>query len=86
MASMDGVEIRTGGAAGSINALAEEENADLVIIASHRPGLIDYFIGVYRQPCRQPLPLRGSRRPVTLGIKRHGAGPLRRDPKESRNG
>lgn len=39
------VEIRTGGAAGSINALAEEENADLVIIASHRPGLIDYFIG-----------------------------------------
>ncbi|ABR59459.1 universal stress protein [Sinorhizobium medicae] len=39
------VEIRTGGAAGSINALAKEENADLVIIASHRPGLIDYFIG-----------------------------------------
>ncbi|AGA05952.1 universal stress protein [Sinorhizobium meliloti] len=39
------VEIRTGGAAGSINAFAEEENADLVIIASHRPGLIDYFIG-----------------------------------------
>ena len=39
------VEIRTGGAAGSINALAEEEKADLVIIASHRPGLIDYFIG-----------------------------------------
>jgi nucleotide-binding universal stress UspA family protein len=39
------IEIRTGGAAGTINALAKEENADLVIIASHRPGLIDYFIG-----------------------------------------
>lgn len=39
------VEIRTGGAAGTINAFASEENADLVIIASHRPGLIDYFIG-----------------------------------------
>lgn len=39
------VEIRIGGAAGVINAFAEEMNGDLVIIASHRPGLIDYFIG-----------------------------------------
>ncbi|MCV9963416.1 universal stress protein [Pararhizobium sp. BT-229] len=39
------VEIRVGGAAGVINAFAEEADGDLVIIASHRPGLIDYFIG-----------------------------------------
>ncbi|KQV43547.1 MULTISPECIES: universal stress protein [unclassified Rhizobium] len=39
------VEIRIGGAAGVINTFAEDENADLVIIASHRPGMIDYFIG-----------------------------------------
>jgi len=39
------VEIRVGGAAGIINAFAEEMEGDLVIIASHRPGLIDYFIG-----------------------------------------
>jgi nucleotide-binding universal stress UspA family protein len=39
------VEIRIGGAAGAINSFAEEAKADLVIIASHRPGLIDYFIG-----------------------------------------
>ncbi|MBP1859732.1 universal stress protein [Rhizobium herbae] len=39
------VEIRIGGAAGVINAFAEEVDGDLVIIASHRPGLIDYFIG-----------------------------------------
>ncbi|MDW5314440.1 universal stress protein [Rhizobium sp. PL01] len=39
------VEIRIGGAAGVINTFAEEAEADLVIIASHRPGLIDYFIG-----------------------------------------
>ena len=39
------VEIRVGGAAGVINAFADEEKGDLVIIASHRPGLIDYFIG-----------------------------------------
>lgn len=39
------VEIRVGGAAGTINAFAAEVGADLVIIASHRPGLIDYFIG-----------------------------------------
>ena len=39
------VEIRIGGAAGVINAFAEEVKGDLVIIASHRPGLIDYFIG-----------------------------------------
>jgi len=38
-------EIRIGGAAGVINSFAEEAKADLVIIASHRPGLIDYFIG-----------------------------------------
>lgn len=80
------VEIRTGGAAGSINALAEEENADLVIIASPPPGADRLFHRVDRQPCRQPLPLRGSRRPVILGIEGSGAGRLRRDPKESRNG
>ncbi len=80
------VEIRTGGAAGSINALAKEENADLVIIASHRPGLDRLFHRVDRQPCRQPLPLRGSHRPVILGIEGSGAGRLRRAPKESRNG
>ena len=39
------VEIRIGGAAGVINTFAEDEKADLVIIASHRPGMIDYFIG-----------------------------------------
>jgi len=39
------VEIRVGAAAGVINTTAEAEDADLVIIASHRPGLIDYFIG-----------------------------------------
>ena len=39
------VEIRVGGTAGVIIALAAEEKADLVIIASHRPGLMDYFIG-----------------------------------------
>ena len=39
------VEVRVGGAAGVINSFAEEEKADLVIIASHKPGLIDYFIG-----------------------------------------
>ena len=39
------IEIRIGGAAGVINTFAEDEKADLVIIASHRPGLIDYFIG-----------------------------------------
>jgi universal stress protein F len=39
------VEIRVGGAAGVINSFAEEMEGDLVIIASHRPGLIDYFIG-----------------------------------------
>lgn len=39
------VEIRIGGAAGVINNFAEEAEGDLVIIASHRPGLIDYFIG-----------------------------------------
>ncbi|MFB2550975.1 universal stress protein [Ensifer soli] len=39
------VEIRTGGAAPTINEIATDEKADLVIIASHRPGLKDYFIG-----------------------------------------
>lgn len=39
------IEIRIGGAAGVINSFAEDEKADLVIIASHRPGMIDYFIG-----------------------------------------
>jgi universal stress protein F len=39
------VEIRSGHAANSILLAAEEHNADLIIIASHRPGLSDYFLG-----------------------------------------
>ncbi|OLP61916.1 universal stress protein [Xaviernesmea oryzae] len=39
------VLIEVGGASGRIMELAETEKADLVIIASHQPGLSDYFIG-----------------------------------------
>ncbi|MDO9417295.1 universal stress protein [Pararhizobium sp.] len=39
------LEIRLGGAAGMICGFAQDEKADLVIIASHRPGLSDYFLG-----------------------------------------
>ena len=39
------VEIRTGHAANSILEAADSHNADLIIIASHQPGLTDYFLG-----------------------------------------
>ncbi len=38
-------EIRTGAPASQILQCAEDVGADLVMIASHRPGLSDYFIG-----------------------------------------
>lgn len=38
-------EIRTGAPAGQILQCAEDNGADLIMIASHRPGLSDYFIG-----------------------------------------
>jgi nucleotide-binding universal stress UspA family protein len=39
------VETRHGAAAGQILETAEDTGADLIMIASHRPGLSDYFIG-----------------------------------------
>ena len=39
------ITVRLGHPANQILDLAEETNADLIIIASHRPGLQDYFIG-----------------------------------------
>ena len=39
------VEVRQGAAAAQILQFAEDGGADLVMIASHRPGLSDYFIG-----------------------------------------
>lgn len=39
------VEVRTGAPAGQILACADDSGADLIMIASHRPGLSDYFIG-----------------------------------------
>lgn len=38
-------ETRHGAAAGQILQAAEDHGADLIMIASHRPGLSDYFIG-----------------------------------------
>jgi len=38
-------EIRSGHASNTILAVAKERGADLIIIASHRPGLQDYFLG-----------------------------------------
>ncbi|PVH29723.1 universal stress protein [Pararhodobacter oceanensis] len=38
-------EVRTGAAASQILQCAEDNGADLIMIASHRPGLSDYFIG-----------------------------------------
>jgi len=38
-------EVRTGAAAAQILQCAEDTGADLIMIASHRPGLSDYFIG-----------------------------------------
>ena len=39
------VQVRSGHAASSILEAAESYNADLIIVASHRPGLLDYFLG-----------------------------------------
>jgi universal stress protein F len=39
------IEVRTGAASGQILQCAEDNEADLIMIASHRPGLSDYFIG-----------------------------------------
>lgn len=39
------VETRHGAAAGQILETADDSGADLIMIASHRPGLSDYFIG-----------------------------------------
>jgi len=39
------IEVRTGAASGQILQCAEDSEADLIMIASHRPGLSDYFIG-----------------------------------------
>ncbi len=38
-------EIRRGAASGQILQAASDSNADLIMIASHKPGLQDYFIG-----------------------------------------
>lgn len=39
------VEVRSGHSYNTILDVAEEKDADMVIIASHRPGLQDYFLG-----------------------------------------
>lgn len=39
------IEIRSGHAYSTILKDAEAVNADLIILASHKPGLKDYFIG-----------------------------------------
>ncbi|MDH3220649.1 MAG: universal stress protein [Gammaproteobacteria bacterium] len=39
------VEVRTGHSYNTILDVAAEKNADLIIIASHKPGLQDYFLG-----------------------------------------
>jgi universal stress protein F len=39
------VEVRTGHSYHTILEVANERNADLIIVASHRPGLQDYFLG-----------------------------------------
>lgn len=38
-------EIRTGHSYNTILDVAEEKDVDLIIVASHRPGLQDYFLG-----------------------------------------
>ncbi len=38
-------EVRMGAASSQILQCAEDTDADLIMIASHRPGLSDYFIG-----------------------------------------
>ncbi len=39
------IEVRSGTPATAILAAAEEKGADLIIIASHQPGLQDYLLG-----------------------------------------
>lgn len=39
------VDVRTGHSYNTILDVAKEKKADLIIIASHRPGLQDYFLG-----------------------------------------
>ncbi|MDR6755992.1 nucleotide-binding universal stress UspA family protein [Mycoplana sp. BE70] len=39
------IDIRYGGSARQIIAAAEEHEADLILIASHRPGLTNYLLG-----------------------------------------
>jgi len=39
------VEVRAGHSYNTILDVAKEKNADLIIIASHRPGFQDYFLG-----------------------------------------
>lgn len=39
------IAVRVGHPGNQILELAEENGADLIIVASHRPGLQDYFIG-----------------------------------------
>jgi universal stress protein F len=39
------VDVRTGHSYNTILEVAEKSKADLIIIASHRPGLQDYFLG-----------------------------------------
>jgi universal stress protein F len=39
------VEVRTGHSYNTILEVAKEKSADMIIVASHRPGLQDYFLG-----------------------------------------
>jgi len=39
------VEVRMGHSYNTILEVAKEKSADLIIVASHRPGLQDYFLG-----------------------------------------
>lgn len=38
-------EVRNGHAQTGILTIAEDKNADVIVIASHKPGLADYFLG-----------------------------------------
>jgi len=39
------IEVRKGQAATAINSIAKEKNANVIIIASHKPEFADYFLG-----------------------------------------
>ncbi len=39
------IELRNGHPSSEILAFSEEKNADAIIVASHRPGFEDYFLG-----------------------------------------